>query len=725
MKKINCTIFMVLLVSLAAMADIPPHLKTKLTDTTFSTRTRIDHVLFSKKINDTTHLYTGMKYDFKPFKYFIVEEGYRLRVDSVENSESCKILGFTDSTITIQTGLHFMPQPYIPSLYIPVVAFFFQVIDPNGEIVDYGSIYQTHQRVSFPNYNVKSATLNANNVTTIIQAQERQFLYPKYNGFGGQTSDYEIHQVYNYPKGTIKSPIYTMSHWIGGLSEDSSLYLSARDYEGYEFGYKPGPYSKTNDELYVDEYAPDMSKWATPWKVTTQEITYHIAHYNEANYQMPEGIANWPAHGNTELGQRQNIAPFSDVNGDGVYTPLEGDFPKIKGDQMIFYTLNDKSEERSLGVDIDTKSYAFAKNQSEDSVLANTTFYQYIFHNRSNMSYHDVYLGVWVDMDLGYAQDDYMGTNVETGYIYAYNGMAVDGTGNANEYGTEIPAQAVIVLGGPAMDADQMDNPNGGCDYSITGINFGNGIVDDERLGMTSSIYYHQEAPDTAQHYYNYLRGIRTNNTPFQYGGDAYETGVVGPATRFVFPGDTDPMNWSTNGVLPNGGYNQNGKYWTEVESNNPPRDMSYLISVGPFSFEAGSVDTLDFALVTAPAKDNTAATLTTLKNYCERLRADYIKDPSHYGDNPVGISEYTHPNQQLYVYPNPVEDDYLHVQFPQSDKLKEYTIYGISGALLYQGSIDSQASVGHIYVGNLSQGTYIIRCTTVNNSVLQAKFIK
>ncbi len=722
MKKINCTIFMVLLMSLAAMADIPPHLKTKPTDIAVKTKTRIDHVVFSKQINDTIQVYTGMEYDFKPFKNFVVEEGYSLRVDSIQTSEYCRVLGFTDSTITIQMGLKPMP-------YKAFFSFFFQVIDPNGEVVDYGTIYKTRQKVFFANFHAKGAVLNANNIETIIQAQEIQFLYSEYNGFGGQIPDYD-YTAYNYPKGTTKSPICAMSHWIGGLDQDSNLYVSATNYTEPLFGYTAGPYSKTNNELYVDEYADGVSKWTTPYKVTTQEIAYHIAHYTEADYQMPEAIANWPAHGNTELGQRQHIAPFSDVNGDGVYTPLEGDFPKIKGDQMIFYSLNDKSEESGLGVDIDTKSYAFAKDQNEDSVLANTTFYQYIFHNRSNISYNNVYLGIWIDMDIGYAQDDYMGTNVETGYIYAYNGLVVDGAGNADdEYGTEIPAQAAMILGGPAMDADQTDNPNGGCDYSITGINFGNGIADDERLGVTSSIYYtysnYQETPMSPHGYYNNLRGLRTNNTPFQYGGDAYETGVVGPATRFVFPGDSDPMNWSTNGVLPNDGYNQNGKYWTEKESGNSPKDMRCLMSVGPFSFEAGSVDTLDFALVTAPAQDNIAATLTTLQNYCERLKADYTKDPSHYGDNPVGIFDYKQPNYKLYVYPNPINGDYLHVQSPQTDKLKEYAIYSVSGALLHQGTIDTQNSVQKIYVGHLSQGAYIIRCTSVNNNVLQSKFIK
>ena len=48
---------------------------------------------------------------------------------------------------------------------------------------------------------------------------------------------------------------------------------------------------------------------------------------------------------------------------------------------------------------------------------------------------------------------------------------------------------------------------------AINGVNFGNGIVDDERFGMRRFVYYengpgNNGEPDKATDYYNYLKGI-------------------------------------------------------------------------------------------------------------------------------------------------------------------------------------------------------------------------
>ena len=107
----------------------------------------------------------------------------------------------------------------------------------------------------------------------------------------------------------------------------------------------------------------------------------------------------------------------------------------------------------------------------------------------------------------------------------------------------------------------------------VNGVNFGNGIVDDERFGMRRFVYHNntdpiadKTDPDNAPEYYNFLRGIWKNNQRMLYGGNAYNEagGAVGPECDFMFPCDTDPCNWGTNGQPPEAGYNTNAKNWTE-----------------------------------------------------------------------------------------------------------------------------------------------------------------
>ena len=47
--------------------------------------------------------------------------------------------------------------------------------------------------------------------------------------------------------------------------------------------------------------------------------------------------------GDTSLGQAPYLAPFVDVDYDGLYNPALGDYPDVMGDQAIFFIFNDFS----------------------------------------------------------------------------------------------------------------------------------------------------------------------------------------------------------------------------------------------------------------------------------------------------------------------------------------------------------------------------------------------
>ena len=130
--------------------------------------------------------------------------------------------------------------------------------------------------------------------------------------------------------------------------------------------------------------------------------------------------------------------------------------------------------------------------------------------------------------------------------------------------------------------------------FAINGVNFGDGIADNERFGMRAFTHHNNANgnmgdPDIAIEYYNYLRGFWKNGVPFTYGGSGYnENGAT--YCKFVFPEATDYCNWGTEGVTPDGygGGGKNGT-WSEVTENNPPADRRFMQSAGPFTLKQGA----------------------------------------------------------------------------------------------------------------------------------------
>lgn len=492
---------------------------------------------------------------------------------------------------------------------------------------------------------------------------------------GGVGSKYFI------PKGGSATSMFSGSLWIGGLDINNQLKLAAQRYRQVGIDYWTGPLTIDGTAAVDNTVCAQYDRF---FKITRAEVDEFLGHCDpitgafvaSEDYVIPPSILDWPAHGDVSAKQSYYLAPFFDVLGDGEYDPYTGDYPYydvdnvlchtdvktldeeiegsvvgsiladqvIKGDQTLWWVFNDKGNIHTettgsaIGLEIRAQAFAFATND----VINNMTFYSYEIINRSTFELTKTYFSPWVDTDLGFADDDFVGCDVTRGLGYCYNGKAIDGNGEPQSYGDQPPAIGVDFFQGPYMDSDGYDNPSytgdsskgptfsGSCEIvtqngllrnityisdgayvteptivrsdAINGINFGNGIKDDERYGMRRFVYHNnasgnQGDPQIAPQYYNYLRGIWKDNTKMQYGGTAHVTGAgtVGPDCDFMFPGDSDPCNWGTDGDPPNGGYNQDGFYWTEETgdngSPNPPADRRFMQSAGPFTLKSGAVN--------------------------------------------------------------------------------------------------------------------------------------
>ncbi|MFH1120216.1 MAG: Ig-like domain-containing protein [Bacteroidota bacterium] len=537
----------------------------------------------------------------------------------------------------------------------------------------------------------------------------------------------DMEAYFRFPKTGTKSTVFTSSLWFGGTDENGVLHLAGERFKQTGIDFQVGPISNTYDSAFY-------SKYGRTWKISKQEIDYHKNNFWNQGYQPVEAILNWPGNGNINLGQSQQLAPYNDINNDGIYNPYDGDYPLIRGDQTVFLMYNDDLEHTETGgipIGIEVHGMVYGFDAPNDSALYNTVFVHYDLINRSSETLYNMHVGVFADLDIGYAVDDYIGCDVTRRSFYAYNGRNIDGDGQFEAYGENPPAQSVTILAGPYMDSDGIDNPTGSCDESVTGFNFGNEIVDDERLGLTTFVYFNNtnsginygSDPQIATEYQNYLSGIWRDQSPMLYGGNGHSSsGAVGPASKYLFPGDSDPLNWGTSCNYPEGGYNQQGKFWTEEETGNIPADRRGLGVMGPFTFESGVVQEIELAFCAGMGNAGAISSVNQLLSNIDSLLIAINSGEIILPNSELGVESAIMHEPSIKVFPNPTNNS-ISVETGILGKTVNYNIFNICGAKMTSGKI-YEGKYSNIDVSGLPSGLYIIRFIS-GNGLFTGKFIK
>jgi len=648
-------------------------------------------------INDSTDIHLGEWVTINVVKNDYHPDGLSFKVAQAGG------VSYTDSTIT-----YFLDFDEYYNQF-GTLSRGYTLEDENG---NFG--LESHGEVKLNLINHFCDTLDGNNIKAPVNPWGSQF----WRGPGRNPSTYEPYPCFfEYPKGSGKHTIFTSTLWIGGIDQDEQLRLSGERYRQNGIDFWAGPLSVEGDSLSID--TATVIKWHRVWKLSKEEVEYHVKNWNKLDYVPIENIANWPAHGDPGLNQNQYLAPFIDVDGNGIYNPLLGDYPLIKGDQCVFFIFNDLRNEHSetggehIGLEIHAMMYQF--DRPDNIALNNTVFLNYKIFNRSSYSLSDTYVGIYTDIDLGWSQDDYVGCDVGRGMYFGYNGDDMDGNGEPRAYGENPPAQGTLFLGGPKLDADNIDNSSGGCDESINGVGFGDGVVDNERLGMTGFLYHNnggtiQCAPLFSNEYYSYLQGIWLDGSRVDYGGNGHPSAhSYGPACRFMYPGLSDPCLWGTDGVEPNGPID-----WREENSwngsPNPPADRRGVGSSGPFTFLPHSVQSIDIAYVTARGEDGPLSSVELLKVYVDSIRALYVQNSDDFGTQYLGVEETAQPNQSLKFFPNPAGDK-ITIENTYASQKSVYSIYDMYGSIVITGHVNSQGQTT-LDIGELEKGLYLIQVT-------------
>lgn len=322
-----------------------------------------------------------------------------------------------------------------------------------------------------------------------------------------------------------------------------------------------------------------------------------------ANLGSVASINNWPGNGNASKGEPTLIAPFKDLNGNNIYEPANGEYPLIRGEESHFAIFNEdgphgESEGTKMKIDVKTLISSFENRGLEDGV----TMVNLNVTNRSNMNYSQVYVGIYVDFDLGNYLDDYTGCDTTRNLFFAYNGDN-DDQGEFG-FGSSPPAVGCMFLNEKLGGYKTYDN-----DFTA----YGN--------------------PHSAGDYYNYLK-IRNKN-----GDPALDP--TGSSTKFMYYGDVNtPGSWS------------------ETRLGNTPSDQRGLGVIGPFNLEKGESICFDLAYFSARGSSNLAS-VDDLQSMADEVQALYDNGSltnrfSLCNNQTAGISNPTSAPTQVRCYPNP-----------------------------------------------------------------------
>ncbi len=395
--------------------------------------------------------------------------------------------------------------------------------------------------------------------------------------------DYSMGLGLEIPKAAPGAPrkitVFVANLWMGGVDASGTIRYSGETYRQTGAGFGPdacfftGPIATTytNQVPLIGD-----TTFNHVWKINRTEVLDFQLHHQQPGYQIPSAIATWPAEGNITGGR----APFIDTNSDGLYNPAVGDYPSFPGDQALYFIMNDEAQFRfpvSPAFEMETQGfvYSFDTRGNSSNLYDQTIFVRYIMTNRSPNDYHDFYFGHFVDFDLGYYNDDYIGCDRARQMMYAYNGDSLDESPNG--YGANPPAQGVVLLSDSMAGFMYHEN-----DFTP----YGN--------------------PVQAGHYYNYLRGLWKNSQPVHTGGDGHSSN--GPITKYMFDGD--PVA---------------GTGWTERNAGNLPGDRRGIMSAGPYTFAPNQTRTFDLAYVFAQSPQfGVNPSILLLRQKVDQLQAQY-----------------------------------------------------------------------------------------------------
>ena len=487
-------------------------------------------------------------------------------------------------------------------------------------------------------YGQNSSDLNSNNVMARLTTNG-VFFNDHINGLA----------AYQIPENQSNSLIYASAFWFGGLDGFNNLHLSAQKY-GLNQDLYSGPiaddYSNTE---YIDNFADKI------WLVSESDVNTHLLNYNSLNYVVPDVIENWPAHGNVDNGEGSDLAPFVDLNHNGIYDPVNGDYPNIRGVSAAYLIFNDQaglhteSGGEALGMEFHFMFYVYATNDN----LNNTTFINLKVINRSPRTYSNFKVGQFTDGDLGGSSDDYFGSSPQNNMMFTYNGDNSD-----SGFGTVPPAVGLKILNH---------------DMNVAGY-------------FSSTASSNESDPINASDFWGYMNAEWKNSgIHFTEGGSGY-AGTVN--TNFLYSSNPNDISG-----------------WSEQSEMNPPGDRRMFMATNGITLSPNEEVCYDYAVIYALG-NSSLNSIDSLYEVAEDVQSFYDAQLDYTCENIVLNLPKLNNESQINIFPNPSEGVFTINGIKNHSKLYLYTT---DGKLIKEINVNLHPTF-QFDISNFKTGNYILK---------------
>lgn len=541
--------------------------------------------------------------------------------------------------------------------------------------------------------------LDTNNVNAIILGANI-----KHNNSG--QARYAVPKTNSWS--TNISANYATSLWLGGYDSQNQLHIAAETYRQKGRDFWPGPLDTTTANSTITNNVP----YDKVWKHSCNQINKFVLNYNSNNVSANSGtsftsINNFIPNGSNSNNFAKQLYPYKDWNSNGIYEPSQGEYPIIKGHQQLYSVYNDAMGAHGetgglpLGVEVHDRSFSFNEPTIHDSmkVINHTTFYNFEIINRSNNNYNNFYVTMWVDADLGYYLNDYIGSDSLNNFGYVYNGN------NEVGYNYKSPIMGYALIQQPSAQTDGIDNNNNGQidepneNFKLNCVSFYNNNI--------GPVNPNTNNPNLPIDYYNYMRALWKDGSAMRPIANGYAPTSTLQATKYAFAGNP-----------------QTNTGWTEQGAGNIPGDRRILVSVGPFNFPSKKKVEVEFAHVFSRDTNliNVNNNLSLLKKDVSRVRYYLAQANNCQPIALVGLKEIPKTNLSFWMYPNPSSNEvFINLNNTITDGI--YTVYDILGNIVLKNRI-ANTTLEKINVSSLKEGIYFVEIADGSQRAIN-KFIK
>ncbi len=148
------------------------------------------------------------------------------------------------------------------------------------------------------------------------------------------------------PVGSGKSSIYVAQLWVGGRdSASNTLMVSSQMYRATRSVWTAGPISNNSSGSIFSDVFPMYRGTANT----------HRDDFQNPGYTPTGLITGWPANGDPNANELLDLAPFIDLNGNGIYEYNLGEYPLYLGKRNCFMVFNDQANNNTgpgLGIEV-------------------------------------------------------------------------------------------------------------------------------------------------------------------------------------------------------------------------------------------------------------------------------------------------------------------------------------------------------------------------------------